>query len=171
MSITDLIRKERESRKLTQAQMAERLNIAQSAYNRIEKGDTDITVKRLAEIAEILNVEVEYLIVQSRHGVPSGDSIKISSPNSEKSADSLEVKHAILKEQLFQILKLYALPYIQYRLVREEGKAHAKEILLKKLPHLPIIRVLLQNSIVTNKEIKDTVEEYVDWFFQQGANI
>lgn len=43
-------------RSLTQEQMGEHLNLSTSAYCKIEYGETDLTLTRLNQIAEILNM-------------------------------------------------------------------------------------------------------------------
>ena len=43
-------------RNLTQEQMGEKLNLSTSAYCKIEYGETDLTLTRLSEIAEALNM-------------------------------------------------------------------------------------------------------------------
>ena len=56
------IRKLRESKDYSQENMAEELNISVSAYSKIERGVTDPSIGRLAEIAKILDVEVMQFI-------------------------------------------------------------------------------------------------------------
>ncbi|MFT3884852.1 MAG: helix-turn-helix transcriptional regulator [Flavobacteriales bacterium] len=60
--ITEKIRILREQKKLRHEDMAERLNISQSAYSRLEKGDAKLDVERLQKIAEVLEVPVEELL-------------------------------------------------------------------------------------------------------------
>lgn len=43
-------------RNLTQEQMGEKLNLSTSAYCKIEYGESDLTLTRLSEIAEALNM-------------------------------------------------------------------------------------------------------------------
>jgi len=51
------IRKIREYRNYTQEYLAMKLGISQNAYSKIELGYTRITLERLIQISEILNVE------------------------------------------------------------------------------------------------------------------
>lgn len=53
------IKKLRELRNYTQEYVADRIGLDQSAYSRLEKGDTKITFDRLTKIAEVLEVEPE----------------------------------------------------------------------------------------------------------------
>ena len=50
----------RESKDYSQENMAAELNITTSAYSKIERGVTDPSIGRLAEIAGILEVEIAY---------------------------------------------------------------------------------------------------------------
>jgi transcriptional regulator with XRE-family HTH domain len=52
------IKKLRELRNYTQEYMAEALKITQAGYSKIEKDGTDITFKKLVQIAEILEVKL-----------------------------------------------------------------------------------------------------------------
>jgi len=56
MTIQEKIKETREAKRLSQYDMADKLGISQSAYLQIEKGKTDLTINRLYQIAEILEV-------------------------------------------------------------------------------------------------------------------
>lgn len=56
------IRKIREFRNYTQDYLAAKLNISQNAYSKIELGYSNITLKRLIDIAEILEIELINII-------------------------------------------------------------------------------------------------------------
>ncbi len=55
------IRKMREAKDLKQADMAHPLEISQKAYSKIETGVTKLSVERLIEIAQVLEVDVAEL--------------------------------------------------------------------------------------------------------------
>ncbi|MDR0828877.1 MAG: helix-turn-helix domain-containing protein [Prevotellaceae bacterium] len=55
------IRKLREERNVSQEFMADKLKINQSSYGRLEKSDSRLTVPRLLEIADVLNISVSVL--------------------------------------------------------------------------------------------------------------
>ncbi|GAB3915461.1 helix-turn-helix domain-containing protein [Mucilaginibacter boryungensis] len=61
-SVAVNIRRIRESKKYTQDYMAVKLAISQNAYSKIELGYTKITVERLFQIAQILDVDPVDLI-------------------------------------------------------------------------------------------------------------
>lgn len=56
------IRKVRESKDLNQAQIAKKLKITPGAYAKIERGETDPSITRIHEIADVLKVNVATLI-------------------------------------------------------------------------------------------------------------
>lgn len=60
----DNIRKEikayRKLLKITQVEMAEKLNVSQNAYSKVELGYTEITITRLKEISDIFDVNIKY---------------------------------------------------------------------------------------------------------------
>jgi len=47
---------------LSQQEMAERLNMSQSTYSRIEQKDEDITIRQLKTIAEVLEIQLADLL-------------------------------------------------------------------------------------------------------------
>ncbi|MEO6633847.1 MAG: helix-turn-helix transcriptional regulator [Mucilaginibacter sp.] len=61
-AIVSNIRKVREFRNYTQDYLAAKLKISQNAYSKIELGYSNITLNRLVEIAEILEIELADLI-------------------------------------------------------------------------------------------------------------
>lgn len=56
------IKKYRELRNYTQAYMADRLDISQNTYSKIETGGIKLTVERLKQIADILEVPIESML-------------------------------------------------------------------------------------------------------------
>ena len=56
------IRKKREKRNYTQEYLAYKLNISQNAYSKIELGYTKITLERLFQIADILEIDAVALL-------------------------------------------------------------------------------------------------------------
>jgi len=61
-TIVSNIRKVREYRNYTQDYLAAKLQISQNAYSKIELGYSNITLNRLVEIADILEIELVDLI-------------------------------------------------------------------------------------------------------------
>jgi len=56
------IRTKRELKGFSQLYIASRLNISQSAYSKVELGQTKITINTLIAIADVLDVQVTVLI-------------------------------------------------------------------------------------------------------------
>jgi transcriptional regulator with XRE-family HTH domain len=57
-----IIRKRREELGLSQQEMADKLNMSQSTYSRIEAKDEDLTIRQLKLIAEVLSVSLADLL-------------------------------------------------------------------------------------------------------------
>ncbi|CAM3285696.1 HTH cro/C1-type domain-containing protein [Flavobacterium longum] len=58
LNIGDNVKKFRELKGFTREQMADYLNLSVSAYGNIERNKTDLTVSRIQQIAEILEVDL-----------------------------------------------------------------------------------------------------------------
>ncbi|HUM50371.1 MAG TPA: helix-turn-helix transcriptional regulator [Chitinophagales bacterium] len=56
------IKKLREFRNFTQQYLADKLDISQNAYSKIENGTTKLTIDRLEQIAKLLDVPVESVL-------------------------------------------------------------------------------------------------------------
>jgi len=61
-AIAAAIRKKREQKNYTQEYLAYKLNISQNAYSKIELGYTKITVERIFQIAEVLEITASELL-------------------------------------------------------------------------------------------------------------
>ena len=62
MEFAERLKTLRKQVKLTQAQIAEKLNISQQAYASWERGVKKPTQENLVKIAQVLNVSVDYLV-------------------------------------------------------------------------------------------------------------
>ena len=60
------IKKRRVEKRLTQSDVALDLGITPGAYSKIESGPTEISVKKLAQIAAILEVNINYFFQEQR---------------------------------------------------------------------------------------------------------
>ena len=65
-SIKDNIRKVRKARKLTQEELADRLDISLTAYRDLEKGNTNIVNSNVIRLAELLDTTAEELVLGYR---------------------------------------------------------------------------------------------------------
>lgn len=66
MEYLDRIKKLRSKRGITQAEMSKRLGMAQNNYGKLERGITEMTVKRLLDIADILDVTLDDIFYSDR---------------------------------------------------------------------------------------------------------
>ena len=57
----------RESKGISQAEMAEQLDVDVNTYARIERGETNVLHPKLSKIAELLNVDVLGLLADDRN--------------------------------------------------------------------------------------------------------
>lgn len=62
ISLGKRIKEERTKRQLTQEKMAETLNISDSYYGQIERGERHLTVDTLVEIANHFSITVDFLL-------------------------------------------------------------------------------------------------------------
>lgn len=69
MKTQDKIRAIRTQQKISQEQMAERLDLTPQAYSKIESGKTKLSLDRIQQIAQILNIDVTELIHNNDNGV------------------------------------------------------------------------------------------------------
>ena len=65
-SIKDKIRKVRKARKITQEELADRLDISLTAYRDLEKGSTNIVNANVIRLAELLGTSTEELFLGYR---------------------------------------------------------------------------------------------------------
>ena len=72
MSVTDKLRENirtlREDKKITQEAMAEKLNVSKTCYAKWERGESQIRVERLVQIAQVLDVPLEELFSSFNEG-------------------------------------------------------------------------------------------------------
>lgn len=77
MTTGDKIKRLREIRNITQAEMAERLSLSLSAYGKIERSETGLSFDKIKEIAHILNISIAAL-----DEFDNANSVHIHQPNS-----------------------------------------------------------------------------------------
>ena len=89
--VAQKIKKYREMRNYSQEYLASMIGISQPAYAKIEQGKTKITLQRLKDISEILQVEHFHLINGIKFSIHTMEVDDCSSPN------IVEVLHPDLK--------------------------------------------------------------------------
>lgn len=97
------IRQERLKQSLTQEQLAEKLNVSTTYIGFIERGERTLTLAKLVDLANILHVSVDYLLLDS---IPSQSAaqeqlwIQILSSATEKEKELiLEMAKLILQHR------------------------------------------------------------------------
>lgn len=62
MTVNDNIRRLREHHHLTQEQMAEKVGMTKNGYAKVERGETQLKIERLEQIANIFNIDIGELL-------------------------------------------------------------------------------------------------------------
>lgn len=62
LNIGENIKKFRELKNMTREEMADNLGLSVSAYGKIERNETEVTISRLQQIAEILKVDLAQIL-------------------------------------------------------------------------------------------------------------
>ena len=120
LHIGQKIKKLRELKNLTQMHMAQQLGVTQSAYSKIELGESEVTYKRLERISEVLEMKPEEVIsfnesmvfnvMNNQNGGNVFGDINNSISDTERKLyqdqiDLLKAEIAHLKEMLAKVLK------------------------------------------------------------------
>lgn len=66
MTVQSNIRHLREQKNLTQEQMAEKMGMSKNGYTKIERGETQLKIEKLEQIANIFNVDIQDLLKTDR---------------------------------------------------------------------------------------------------------
>ncbi|MDO4223785.1 MAG: helix-turn-helix transcriptional regulator [Acinetobacter sp.] len=62
MTTQDNIRQLREQQQWSQEEMAEKLGMSKNGYAKIERGESDVSLTRLEQIANILNIDIADIV-------------------------------------------------------------------------------------------------------------
>ena len=77
MEFAERLKTLRKQEKLTQVQIAEKLEISQQAYAAWERGVKKPTQENLVKIAQVLNVSIDYLVGNSEEKIDELDNIEL----------------------------------------------------------------------------------------------
>ncbi len=109
MKTHDKIRVLREAQKITQEDLAEKLCMSASGYSKIERGETQLSIGRLQQIADILSVSVFELmpngggIIQTLNGAYHfNGTFNQYGDNEKQNVEKLEVQINYLKQIIEQ---------------------------------------------------------------------
>jgi transcriptional regulator with XRE-family HTH domain len=112
------VRKLRELRLLSRAQMANELSLSLSGYGRLERGEIDLTLSRLKRIADILNVNITELFDFEPATVLQKD----KSVQASKTSNSSDEKQQHYREKYVAMLEM------ELERLREENRELRKAI-------------------------------------------
>ncbi len=115
LRIGQKIKKLRELKNLTQEHMAEVIGLSQSAYSRIELGDTEVTYSKLERISQELGMRPEEVIAFNES--------MVFNVMHNQTGNGLVIQNSDIERQLFEQ---------QITLLKEEN-AHLKTIIEKLL--------------------------------------
>lgn len=106
MKVNEKIRFLRESKSLTQDEMAERLGMSTNGYAKIERGETRLTIPKLEQIVEVFDTDILELMSLGERNVvyfqESGNnhSLNIINPTSQDLAtEIIQLKQTISHQQ------------------------------------------------------------------------
>ena len=63
--IGERLKKARKDKKLTQEQLAEKLDVSVAFLSRVERGDVKINLPRLNQVCDILDISISYILTGS----------------------------------------------------------------------------------------------------------
>ena len=103
MEFAERLKTLRKQVKLTQAQIAEKLDISQQAYASWERGAKKPTQENLVKIAQVLNVSVDYLVGNSDYTEDKLDNVELLFRMNSKGLTDEEKE--IFKKELIEFMK------------------------------------------------------------------
>ena len=102
------LRQKRLSLNLTQEKVAEKLDLSESFYSRIERGDRVLSVETLLKAACFFNISLDYLLLDSTHGgVDDKLLVEIESIFRDKSPSQTTFLLNLLKVQSENVERLH----------------------------------------------------------------
>jgi transcriptional regulator with XRE-family HTH domain len=112
MHIGQKLKKIRELKNFTQTHIASELGITQSAYSKIELGETDVTYVKLTRIAEVLGVSAEEIVSFNEQMIfnvmhnQNGNGLVVNKGVSENEKKLYEEQISVLKEEISYLKKV-----------------------------------------------------------------
>ena len=103
MEFAERLKTLRKQVKLTQAQIAEKLDISQQAYDSWERGAKKPTQENLVKIAQVLNVSIDYLVGNSEEKTDELDNIELLFRMNSKGLT--EEEKEIFKKELIEFME------------------------------------------------------------------
>lgn len=185
MEIHERIRVLREAKGLSQSDMANSLDIATQNYWKIEKGKTELTVSRLSQIAEILEVSVIELLTGEAPKADDSDRVKelreeieglkVTLSDSRKLTLSTERRLTHLINVLNQ--GTTDIQELLYNVFEEEIINESKETIIEvaKITITTVIDMLRMYSksegfLVVSESLFETASKAIDAFLKSKAS-
>lgn len=113
MDIANNIKKFRELKGLGRKEMAAELKLSLSAYSKLERGEVDLTLSRIQQIAQILGIDITQLLnfdVSQVINVSGNQTVQAVAPKAENMnfyGDDFKEKYIkILEQELERLRKL-----------------------------------------------------------------
>lgn len=103
MLVGKVIEKLRRERELTQSQMAEKLQIGQSAYSRLEAGQSAMTLPQLRKVARAMNLAPHQIVAETEQAAQRLRAQGVEVPD-EKEESPLEKAGILVALGLFLAL-------------------------------------------------------------------
>ena len=103
MEFAERLKTLRKQAKLTQAKIAEKLDISQQAYASWERGSKKPTQENLVKIAQVLNVSVDYLVGNLDNTEDELDNIELLFRMNSKGLTEEEKK--VFKRELIEFME------------------------------------------------------------------
>jgi XRE family transcriptional regulator, regulator of sulfur utilization len=143
MDIQSRIKALREENRLSQYDMAEKLNISQSAYLQIEKGKTELTVSRLKQIAEVLEVTVADLLGSERQEPEGG----AESKKVEKVEHEIQYLKALLESRDAQLQAYRVISQAFIDTLRDVEFSHYGKVIYHNLRTGEVVELSAQETL------------------------
>ena len=105
MEFAERLKTLRKQVKLTQAQIAEKLDISQQAYASWERGVKKPTQDNLVKIAQVLNVSIDYLVSNSDKNLKEEELDNVELLFRMNSNGLTEEEKAIFKKELIEFME------------------------------------------------------------------
>jgi transcriptional regulator with XRE-family HTH domain len=113
MNIAENIKKFRELADISRKEMAFQLELSLSAYSKIERGETDLTLSKLEKIAQVLGVDLPQLMnfdVSQIFNISGNQNVQAVAPKAQSMnfyGDDYKEKYIkMLEEELMRLKKL-----------------------------------------------------------------
>ena len=168
MNVIENIQRIRGEKRISQAEMAEKLGIAQNNYGKIERGITELTVERLYKIAEILGSSPSELLgLENLKLEESKENKKIEDLEKriEELDDRIKDKESIISHKE-SILGRYTnfieelIEYFTHNKAKEYGLMTYGNVVYEGV-HYRILKRKLKNPIITSEQNRRQYQEYL----------